>query len=139
MFISVARSLRLKHAQLLLMAPQDQVREVFDHVCLSEIIPIDRAQHTPGLLEEDLPRNGQRHATGRPVEQPRADLLLEQRNLVRDRGLREIARIGGLGEMTQLRNARERTQQSELHSRDRSRTSTDFIGRMLRTALLLGS
>jgi anti-sigma B factor antagonist len=40
MFISVARSLRLKHAQLLLMAPQAQVREVFDHVSLTEIIPV---------------------------------------------------------------------------------------------------
>ncbi len=40
MFISVARSLSRKNARLLLIAPQMQVREVFDHVSLSEIIPI---------------------------------------------------------------------------------------------------
>jgi anti-anti-sigma factor len=40
MFISVARSLRLKQAQLLLIAPQTQVHDMFDHVSLSDIIPI---------------------------------------------------------------------------------------------------
>ncbi len=40
MFISVARSLGLKEAQLVLFAPQAQVREVFDNVSLQDIIPI---------------------------------------------------------------------------------------------------
>ncbi len=40
MFISVARSLRLKQAQLLLISPQTHVRDMFDHVSLSDIIPI---------------------------------------------------------------------------------------------------
>jgi anti-sigma B factor antagonist len=40
MFISVARSLHLKRALLVLMAPQAQVREVFDHVSLNDIIPV---------------------------------------------------------------------------------------------------
>jgi anti-sigma B factor antagonist len=40
MFISVARSLGLKQARLVLVSPQAQVREVFEHVSLSDIIPI---------------------------------------------------------------------------------------------------
>jgi anti-sigma B factor antagonist len=40
MFISVARTLGLKQAKLFLISPQAQVREVFDHVALSDIIPI---------------------------------------------------------------------------------------------------
>jgi anti-anti-sigma factor len=40
MFISVARSLGLKKARLFLISPQTQVREVFDHVSLSDLIPI---------------------------------------------------------------------------------------------------
>ncbi len=40
MFISVARGLGLRSARLVLVSPQTQVREVFDHVSLSEIIPI---------------------------------------------------------------------------------------------------
>jgi anti-sigma B factor antagonist len=40
MFISVARSLGRKNAQLVLMSPQAQVREVFEHVSLNDIIPI---------------------------------------------------------------------------------------------------
>jgi anti-anti-sigma factor len=40
MFISVARSLSRKAAQLVLFAPQEQVREVFDNVSLQDIIPI---------------------------------------------------------------------------------------------------
>jgi anti-sigma B factor antagonist len=40
MFISVARSLGMKRARLVLMSPQAQVRQVFDHVSLSDLIPI---------------------------------------------------------------------------------------------------
>jgi anti-sigma B factor antagonist len=40
MLISVARSLSRKDARLVLVAPQSQAQEVFDHVSLSEIIPI---------------------------------------------------------------------------------------------------
>ena len=40
MFISVARSLGLKQARLFLISPQTQVRQVFDHVSLSDLIPI---------------------------------------------------------------------------------------------------
>jgi anti-sigma B factor antagonist len=40
MFISVARSLGRKNAQLVLMSPQAQVREVFEHVALHDIIPV---------------------------------------------------------------------------------------------------
>jgi anti-sigma B factor antagonist/stage II sporulation protein AA (anti-sigma F factor antagonist) len=40
MFIAVARSLKLKNARLVLLSPQEQVREVFDHVSLSDIIPV---------------------------------------------------------------------------------------------------
>ncbi len=40
MFISVARSLRMKQARLFLIGPQAQVREMFEHVSLSDIIPI---------------------------------------------------------------------------------------------------
>lgn len=40
MFISVARGLGLRNARLLLISPQTQVREVFDNVSLSDIIPI---------------------------------------------------------------------------------------------------
>jgi anti-anti-sigma factor len=40
MFISVARGLGLRNVRLVLVSPQTQVREVFDHVSLSDIIPI---------------------------------------------------------------------------------------------------
>ncbi len=40
MFIAVARSLGMKKARLVLIGPQSQVREVFEHVSLSDIIPI---------------------------------------------------------------------------------------------------
>jgi anti-sigma B factor antagonist len=40
MLISVARSLGRRGARIALCAPQEQVREVFDHVSLAEIIPI---------------------------------------------------------------------------------------------------
>ena len=40
MFISVARGLGMKNARLVLVSPQAQVREVFDHVSLSDIIPV---------------------------------------------------------------------------------------------------
>jgi anti-anti-sigma factor len=40
MFISVARSLGRRNAQLVLMSPQAQVREVFEHVSLHDIIPV---------------------------------------------------------------------------------------------------
>jgi anti-anti-sigma factor len=40
MLISAARSLGRKGGRLVLFAPTDTVREVFDHVSLSEIIPI---------------------------------------------------------------------------------------------------
>lgn len=40
MFISVARGLNRKNVRLVLVSPQSQVREVFDHVSLSDIIPI---------------------------------------------------------------------------------------------------
>jgi anti-anti-sigma factor len=40
MFISVARSLAMKNARLVLVSPQSQVRDVFDNVSLSDIIPI---------------------------------------------------------------------------------------------------
>ena len=40
MFIAVARSLSRKGAKLLLMRPQTQVREVFEHVALSDIVPV---------------------------------------------------------------------------------------------------
>ena len=40
MFIAVARSLARKQAKLFLIRPQTQVREIFDHVALGDIIPI---------------------------------------------------------------------------------------------------
>jgi anti-sigma B factor antagonist len=40
MFISVARTLGRKNAHLVLLSPQAQVREVFDHVSLNDIIPV---------------------------------------------------------------------------------------------------
>jgi anti-sigma B factor antagonist len=40
MFIAVARGLGMKNARLVLMAPQEQVREVFEHVSLSDLIPV---------------------------------------------------------------------------------------------------
>jgi anti-sigma B factor antagonist len=48
MFISVARTLSRKNARLVLIAPQAQVREVFEHVSLSDIIPVC-ADETEGL------------------------------------------------------------------------------------------
>jgi len=40
MLISVARTLSRKNARLVLFSPQEQVREVFEHVSLSDIIPV---------------------------------------------------------------------------------------------------
>ncbi len=40
MFITVARSLALRHARLALYGPQTMVNEVFESISLKEIIPI---------------------------------------------------------------------------------------------------
>jgi anti-sigma B factor antagonist len=40
MFITVARSLALRHAKLALYGPQTMVNEVFESISLKEIIPI---------------------------------------------------------------------------------------------------
>ena len=40
MFIAVARALQMKKARLVLCGPQEQVREVFEHVSLTDIIPV---------------------------------------------------------------------------------------------------
>src|SRR5262245_51861386 len=40
MLISIARSLKQRHAAIALFAPQPLVRETLDHVSLAEIIPI---------------------------------------------------------------------------------------------------
>jgi anti-sigma B factor antagonist len=40
MFLSTARSLAMRQGRLVLFAPQEQVREVFDMVSLSDVLPI---------------------------------------------------------------------------------------------------
>ena len=40
MFITVARSMRHRHAKLALYGPQPMVKETFESVALSEVIPI---------------------------------------------------------------------------------------------------
>jgi len=48
MFLSAARGLHLRQARLVLFAPQEQVREVFENVSLADIITV--VDDEPGAL-----------------------------------------------------------------------------------------
>ena len=76
---------------------------------------IDGRENTPRFLEHDLARDSQRHTPRGPIQQLRADLLLELRDLVRHRRLRHIANAGSSGEMTELGDGHERLQMGKIH------------------------
>jgi hypothetical protein len=65
--------------------------------------------------QHDLTSDGERHAARRPIEQLRADFLLELRDLVRDRWLRDIAGARGAREMTMFGDGHERLQVGQIH------------------------
>jgi hypothetical protein len=75
---------------------------------------IDRGKNVARLLEEDLARDGQRHAPGGPIQQLCADGFLELRDLMRDRRLRHVADGRGAGEVPPLGDRHECLQIREI-------------------------
>ena len=76
---------------------------------------IDRREDPARLFEHDLTRDGERDAPCGAIEQPSADLLLELRDLVRDRWLREAACRGRPREVPQLGDGDEGLQKRKVH------------------------
>jgi hypothetical protein len=69
----------------------------------------------PGVGQQQLARRGELGAALAAHEQRRAELVLKAANLLAERGLRHKARIGGLREVTQLRDRDEVAQMTNLH------------------------
>ena len=76
---------------------------------------IDRSENAPRFLEHDLACDGERHAPRGAIQQLRADVLLELRNLLRDRRLRDIADARRAREMTELGDRDERLHMGKGH------------------------
>jgi len=91
---------------------------------------IDRAENPSRFFEEDLVRDGQRHTSSGSIQQSGADLRLELRNLMGNRGLREVAQAGGPSEMPQFGDGDKGAQLAQLHSRSLSDEFNHFIGRI---------
>ena len=69
---------------------------------------IDGGKNAPGVLQEDLAGNGQRHSTAIAIEESGPDLLFKLPDLVRDGGLGEVAAFGRAGEVAKFRDSGER-------------------------------
>ena len=61
-----------------------------------------------GVLEQQLAGGRERQAARAALEQPRAGLLLERRDLLGDRGLRQRERLGRARERAEPRDLAER-------------------------------
>ncbi|BDB21875.1 hypothetical protein cym2001_52400 [Pseudomonas sp. CYM-20-01] len=59
-----------------------------------------QAQHGFGALQDDLAGGGQANLRADPVEQGRAQALLQLRNLFADGGLADMQGFAGLGKAT---------------------------------------
>ena len=69
-----------------------------------------------GVLEQDLALAGESKAAGLALEQPRADLALQCRDLVGDRRLGERELAGGARERALMRDGAERQHAARIHS-----------------------
>src|SRR4029079_402820 len=69
-------------------------------------------------------------AARRPIEQSRAQFLLQQGDLVRHGRLREVAQTGRPREVPQFGDGDEGAQLTQLHSRSLSDEFNHFIGRI---------
>src|SRR5439155_21010250 len=82
------------------------------------------------FLQEHLARDRQRHPASGSIQQLGADLLLEQRDLMRDSWLRKIAEAGCSRKVPQFGDRHECAQLTQFHSYSLSEEFDHFIGRM---------
>jgi len=72
-------------------------------------------QYGAGVRQESSARVGQADAAAKTVEEPRAQLLLEARNLLRQRRLRDVAMLGGAGETAGIGDGAEVAKLMQFH------------------------
>src|SRR4029077_16492053 len=71
-----------------------------------------------GMLDEDERGVGQADAAARTLEQRHAGLALEDRELLADRGGRELQRVGDRGDRAALVELAEQAQPAEIEHRE---------------------
>ena len=91
---------------------------------------VDGPENTSCFLQEDFAGDRQRHAARGPIQKLRAEFLLEQRDLVGNGRLRQVAEAGRPCEMPQFSDGHERPQLTQLHSWSLSDGFNHFIGRI---------
>jgi hypothetical protein len=72
-------------------------------------------EHAPGQRQQRLPRAGQSAPGSRPVEELRAEILLERRDLAAEGGLRQVQPGRGPGEVAEPGYFDERLQLLKIH------------------------
>jgi hypothetical protein len=72
-------------------------------------------QHSARVREERSPRIGQPYAPPEPVEEPCPHLILELRNLLRERRLRDMATLSGAAKAACIHNGAQVTQLMKFH------------------------
>ena len=92
--------------------------------------PIDCAEDAARFLQQDLARHRERDPAGGAIQQLRAKLSLEERDLMRHGGLGEVAEGGRPGEVAKLGDRDERAELSQFHSCSLSEGFNHFIGRI---------
>jgi hypothetical protein len=90
---------------------------------------VDGAEDAACFFYEDLTSDGQRDAAG-TIQELGAELFFEQRDLVGDGRLGQIAQACGPREVPQVSDRDEGPQLTEFHSRSLSDRFNRFIGRI---------
>ncbi len=83
-----------------------------------------------GQGDEQFSGGGQPHRAAGPAEQLGADLVLQPRDLLAERGLRDVALSGGPGEVTGLGNGEEVLEVAQFHRSYRSIWEIPAAGRI---------
>lgn len=96
---------------------------------------IDGAEDAARFFQERVASDRQRDAAG-AIQEPGAEFIFEQGNLVGHGRLREIAKARGPREMPQLRDGDEGPQVTQFHSPSLSDSFNSFIGRITRELVL---
>ena len=76
---------------------------------------LDIGQDPPREREQRLAGRSERDVAARPTEQSRAELALERADLLAQRRLRDVDRLGGAREVTRVGHGREVLELPELH------------------------
>src|SRR6185436_12000569 len=90
---------------------------------------VDGAQNAACFFYEDFTSDGQRDTAG-TIQELGAELFFEQRNLMGDSRLGQVAQARGPREMPQVSDRDEGPQLTELHSLSLSDRFNRFIGRI---------